>query len=263
MQGELRTLAHRSNEQADAGYAQHHPVAAPQRRGEGNLRQGVLLGEDFSVVQRIAISDQQTDAENEAEVTNPVDEEGLHIGKDRRWLGIPEADQQVRNQSNRLPAEKQLQHVVAHHQHQHAEGEQRDIAEEALVAGVFLHIADGVDMHHQRDEADHTHHHRGQSVDQKSDFHLQAADHHPFINGLVEASAFKRHRPQRHHRNDESDQYTENCDRMGAAAAHLLAEQSGHDSASQRGQRYCQQHVLRELCSHLAISPSARRAHRH
>ena len=47
---------------------------------------------------------------------------------------IPESDQQVGDQTHGLPAEEELHEVVAHHQHQHGEGEQRDVAEKAVVA---------------------------------------------------------------------------------------------------------------------------------
>jgi hypothetical protein len=77
----------------------------------------------------------QADAQHEAEVADPVDQEGLHVGVDGRRARVPEADQQVRHQAHRFPAEEQLQEVVGHHQHHHAEREQRDVGEEALVAG--------------------------------------------------------------------------------------------------------------------------------
>ena len=72
----------------------------------------------------------QEDAEREAEVADAVDDEGL----DRRGVGggllVPEADQQVARQPHALPAEEQLHEVVGRHQHQHGEGEQRQVGEE-------------------------------------------------------------------------------------------------------------------------------------
>ena len=49
------------------------------------------------------------------------------------------------NEAHRFPAEEQLHEVVAHDEHQHREGEQRDVAEEAVVARIFLHVADRVE----------------------------------------------------------------------------------------------------------------------
>jgi hypothetical protein len=85
----------------------------------------------------------------------------LEVGVDGRLARRPETDQQIGDQPHRFPAEEQLHEVVGHHQHQHREGEQRDVAEEALIAVgtgtavirpvVFVigHITDGVDMDHQ------------------------------------------------------------------------------------------------------------------
>ena len=86
----------------------------------------------------------------------------FRFAKIARRPRVPEADQQVRDEAHRFPAEEQLQEVVAHHQHQHREREQRDVAEEALVARVVGHVADGVDVHHQRHER-HDHHHQSRS----------------------------------------------------------------------------------------------------
>ena len=102
--------------------------------GKPQLGQLAGLGEGLGVVQRAGIGDDQADAEDEAEVADAVDQEGLQVGEDRRRPLVPEADQQVGHQAHRLPAEEQLQEVVAHHEHQHREGEQRDVGEEALVA---------------------------------------------------------------------------------------------------------------------------------
>ena len=113
---------------------------------------------------------------------------------------VPEADQQVGDQADRLPAEEQLQEVVGHHQHQHREGEQRDVAEEALVARVVVHVADGVDVHHQRHEGDDHHHHRGQAVDQEADLEAAARRSPPRCRPPVERLGAV------HHRAPEDDQ---------------------------------------------------------
>jgi hypothetical protein len=130
------------------------------------------LREHRGVIEGAEVREDQRDAQEEAEVADPVDEERLQRGVDGALARSPEADQQVRHQADRLPAEEQLQEVVRHHQHQHREGEQRDVREEALVARVVGHVADGVDVHHQRDEAHHHHHQHRQPVDQEADLEL-------------------------------------------------------------------------------------------
>ena len=88
----------------------------------------------------------QEDAEREAEVADPVDDEGL----DRRGVGrrllVPEADQQIGGEADAFPAEEHLHQIVGRHQHQHGEGEQRQIGEEARPARVLGHVADRIEV---------------------------------------------------------------------------------------------------------------------
>ncbi len=123
------------------------------------MKRGCRL-EDLRVIQRARISEYQTNAENETKVTHAIHQKGLQIGVNGCGFRVPKANQQIRHQTHRFPAKEKLQEIIAHHQHQHRKGEQRDVAEEALVSRVVLHVANGVDMHGQRHRGDH-HHHRG------------------------------------------------------------------------------------------------------
>ena len=51
---------------------------------------------------------------------------------------VPEADQQIGREAHAFPAEEQLQEVVGRHQHQHGEGEQRQIGEEARPVRILV-----------------------------------------------------------------------------------------------------------------------------
>ena len=192
MQRKLCRLAHGTDEQTDADHGDQHPVGA----GEAQAAQLSRLGENFAVIQRTCVSRDQANAEDETKVTDAVDQEGLHVGKNSCRLVEPEADEQVRHQAHSLPTEKQLQQVIAHDQHEHGEREQRDVREEAVVAVILFHIANGVDVHHQRHKGHHDHHHGRQAVHQEADFHLQAANHHPGVDSLVEARTMHRHAVQ-------------------------------------------------------------------
>ena len=92
VQRELRRLAHRTDEQADADHGDQHPV----RAGEAQRAEFLRLSEDLGVVERAGVGADQANAQDEAEVTDTVDQEGLHVGEDRGRLVVPEADQQVR-----------------------------------------------------------------------------------------------------------------------------------------------------------------------
>ena len=119
---------------------------------------------------RASIGKQQTNSKHKAKVTDAIDQEGLHVGEDRGWARIPETDQEIRDQAHCFPTEEQLQHVVRHDQHQHREGKQRNVGEKALIAWIFGHIANRVDVHHQGYRGDNHHHQRGQGINQKANF---------------------------------------------------------------------------------------------
>src|SRR5690606_9539076 len=77
------------------------------------------------------------DAEREAEIADAVHHEGLDGGGIGGGPVIPETDQQIGGETDSFPAEEKLDEIVRRHQHQHGEGEQREIGEEARLALVL------------------------------------------------------------------------------------------------------------------------------
>ena len=104
-------------------------------------------GEDRFEIDRAEQHEDAEDAEREAEVADAVDDEGLDRGGVGRRLLVPEADQQIGRQTHAFPAEEHLQQVVRRDQHQHGEGEQRQIGEEARPMRIVMHVADRIDVH--------------------------------------------------------------------------------------------------------------------
>ena len=106
-------------------------VRVPRQEMHGRAGDARRVGEDRVVVDRVEQQEDAEDAEREAEIADAVDDEGL----DRRGVGrgprVPEADQQIGGETDALPAEEQLDEIVRGHQHQHGEGEHRQIGEEA------------------------------------------------------------------------------------------------------------------------------------
>jgi len=261
VQRHLGALAHGTDEQQQADHRHHQVLGAAEQRHGPALDQ-MQVGEHLGVVQGAEVVQDAGDAEQEAEVANPVDQERLQVGEHRAGPLEPEADQQVGHQADRFPAEEQLQEVVGHHQHQHGECEQGDVAEEALVAPVVGHVADGVDVHHQRDEGHHHHHHRGQPVDHEADVGAQPTDLEPGVDVLVVAlraspgQQVQHVAGQRERHADAKDGHG-----VGAGAADLAAEQAGDDGAEQRRQHDGEKQVLADH-GVPAPSPSSGRVRR-
>ena len=236
MQRKLCGFPHRANKQQDADQCEHGPVLARQN-ADGVIHQTGCLREHCCVIQRTKIRQHQADAEQETEIAHAVDQEGFQVGVNRRGARMPEADQQVGHQPHRLPAEKQLQKIIRHHQHQHGKSEQRDVAEKALVAWVFVHVPNGVDVHHQRYESHHQHHHGGERINQETDFKTHIPGRHPGVNRAVE-DVSGLHVLKNHPRRPARNGHTGDGHQMRQGAANCPAEQPGN----QRTGQWCQRH---------------------
>ena len=254
MQRELCRLAHRANEQANTNHRQQRPRGTRQSQ----WRQRLGLGEHFCVVQAAGEGGNEPDTQNKTEIAHAVHQKGLHVGEDGGRLVEPETNQQVGHQPDRLPAEKQLQEIVAHHQHQHRKGKQRDVGKEAVVALILFHVTDGVDVHHERYKGHHAHHHGRQAIHQKTDLHLQAAHGHPRVDRLVETRTFGDHAVQGHRRQNKGHQHAQNGHAVGGAASDPVTTQPGAQYAGQQGtaqrsqgdsQQYCGGQGLAHLLS--------------
>ena len=169
MQAELRRLAHGADEEEESQQVGRVPVG-PQEP-DGRLRDLRRGGEDGRQVDAVGQVEQPEDAEQEAEVADPVDDERLHRGRARRRLAPVEPDQQVGGDPDPFPAEEHLQQVVRRHQRQHREGEERQVGEEARLVRlavaplrVVVHVAEGIEVHERGHRRDHDQHDRRQPV---------------------------------------------------------------------------------------------------
>ena len=190
------------------------------------------------------------DAEHETEIADAGDDEGLDGRRVRRRPLIPEADQQVGAETHPLPAEEELHEIVGRDQHQHAEGEQAEIAHEARDRGIAVHVADGIDMDHGRDGGDDDQHHRGQLVDADRPMRLEAARQEPGedlrrARRPVMQAHIEEDDPGEHHGDQESGA----GDELGAPVADMAPEEPGDGSRHQRQEDH---HDV-----HRAVSPSS------
>jgi len=103
-------------------------------------------------------------------------------------------------------------------------------------------VADGVDVHHQRNEGDDEHHRRGQRIDQKADFHLERSYVRPRVNRFIEARPVQ-HVDKHERRYCARDRHAEHGDAVRAGAPERLAEQSCEDGSEKRSERNSQEKV--------------------
>jgi hypothetical protein len=156
VQEELGRLAHGADEQEQAGDVERAPFGA----GEHPLRIRELAHarQDLGELDRAEHPEHGHDAQRKAEVAHAVDDEGLDGRGVRGRLVEPEADQQVGGQAHAFPAEEQLHEVGRRHQHQHGEGEERQVGEEPRPPVVLGHVPPAVEVDERRDGGHDDHH---------------------------------------------------------------------------------------------------------
>ena len=173
VQQELGRFAHCPHEQQYAGQRQR--VGVPAEKVDGLAGQLRGTGENGFKVGRADQHENGKNTERETEVADTVDNERFDRRGIRRRFVVPESDQQIAGQPDALPAKEELHQIVCGHQHQHREGEQREIAEEARTVRILVHVADGIDMHERRDRVDHDQHHGRKRIYPQRPGYLQIA----------------------------------------------------------------------------------------
>ena len=148
MQRHLGRLTHRTDkqQQADQGHPMPFESERPCNRFVGERRGRV---EHVLIIQTAKKCEHCTDAQNEAKISNPINQEGFQIRAYRAFTFVPETDEEIRNEAYSFPPKKELQKVVGHDQHKHRESEERDVTEKPGIARIVCHVTDRIYMHHQ------------------------------------------------------------------------------------------------------------------
>ena len=77
------------------------------------------------------VSEQQEHADEEAEVADAIDDEGLHAGAGCGGLLEPEADEEIGGETDSFPSDEHQKRVAGQHQNCHEEEEEVQVAEVA------------------------------------------------------------------------------------------------------------------------------------
>ncbi len=232
VQQELRRLAHGAHEQQQAQRRQDVDLVAEELEAlAGHAGRGV---EQLVEVDGVEHREQPEDAEREAEVADAVDDEGLDGRRVGLGLGVPEADQQVGEEADALPAEEHLHEVVGRHQHQHGEGEAAEVGEEARAAVVLLHVADGVDVHERGDRRHDDEHHRRQRVDLERPADVEFARRDPALDGDVRRLVAEADAIEDDPRQHAGDEQQAGGDQLRGTRPEQAAEQAGDEPAERR-----------------------------
>ena len=97
-----------------------------------------------------------------------------------------------------------------------------------------MHVADGVDMNHQRDKGHYRHHDYSQLVDKKSNLEDKTTGGHPGIDRAIENLQITDQKPVQHvQREYTGHRNRQNGKPMRSGATDLTSKQAGDDGAKQ------------------------------
>ena len=147
---------------------------------------------------------------------------------------VPEADEQVGAEADRLPEDVEEQEVAGQHQHRHREHEQVQVREEARVAGVVVHVADRVEVDQEADAGDDQQHDAGERVDVGGDAGLEVAGDDPREERVGEGAARPRAGGDRA-RGQEAAGQCRHRDPVGAPARQTPEEDVEEGSGQRKG----------------------------
>ena len=178
----------------------------------------------------------QEDGQRQADVTDPVHDEGLLRGGRGGRPIRPEPDQQVGRQADTLPAGVQRDERVAEHQQQHGRDEQVQVGEELAPVRVVRHVADGIDVDQRADAGDQQHEGQRQRVDEQAKVDVQRSGLDPGEDAhLVHpvGGRLTQHVQEHHEAEHERRDHGRAADQVADPVEHPAADQQ-HDRTGQR-----------------------------
>ncbi len=151
------------------------------------------------------------------------------------------ADQEIRAESDALPADEHQQEVLGEHQDEHREHEEVQVREEARVPGVGLvvvHVADRVDVDQEPDERHERGHERRERVEAEGDVRREVAGVDPLGGPLDDRRVVAREVRQQPRVGDEGREPDgPDADDADEPLAELRAEEAVDEEAGERQRR--------------------------
>ena len=159
MQRQLGALAAGCEQETQADRRAHRAPHDAARIGEPSLAEDArqdraVRRERVVEVERAIGHPEEKRRDRQAEVTHAVDEKRFLRGPRRLGLREPEADEQIAARAHRLPEHVHDEEVARRHEHRHREHEQREHREKPRIARIVVHVAHGIDRHHETDAGD-------------------------------------------------------------------------------------------------------------
>ena len=125
------------------------------------------------------------DRQQEGEIPNTVDDKSFGAGIARRLLFEIIANEKIGTAPDTFPTNEHEQEVIAHNEQEHGGSEQVEIGEEPVVAELFLHVTNSIDMDDRTDTGNDKHHNQSERVNLKTEVHDKITGPEPGPGNLL------------------------------------------------------------------------------
>src|ERR1700678_3721196 len=170
IEGQLRAFSGCADEKAETDDGEDSAVPCGLKRESGR--------QSFKA-ERAEGGEHEENSDEKTEIADAVDDEGFFASGGRGAALEIKPDEQIRCETDTLPADKHEKEVAGEDQDDHEKEEQIEEAEVARVTWLAAHVAEGVDVDEEADSGDDEKHDGGKLIENEGEIDLERADGDP------------------------------------------------------------------------------------
>ena len=130
-------------------------------------------------VERVREVAEHENADKEEHIGKARHDEGFLRGGDSGRRGVVETNEEVGRYAHQFPEHIHLENVGGEHQTEHRHGEEAQVGIIALESALAVHIAEGVDVHHERHGGNHHEHHHRDGIEENTEVKMERTEGQP------------------------------------------------------------------------------------
>ena len=138
-----------------------------------------LHGSGEGEVERVRKIAEHENADEEEHIGKACDDEGLLGGCDGGGCRVIETDEEIGRYADQFPEHVHLEDVGGEHQSEHRHGEEAQVGIIALEAAFTVHVAERVDVHHERHGGNHHEHHHRDGIEEHTEVEMERTERQP------------------------------------------------------------------------------------
>ena len=130
-------------------------------------------------VERVRKIAEHQNADQEEHIGKARHDEGLLGGSDGGGCRVIETDEEIGRYADQFPEHVHLENVGGEHQSEHRHGEEAQVGIIALETAFTVHVAERIDVHHERHGGNHHEHHHRDGIEENTEVEMERTERQP------------------------------------------------------------------------------------